>query len=283
MKLFRTRFGIKAAIIFVGLCALLLGAIRFSRDRSPGELYARWLRGRDLSLRLQAAEELRRPEIDSDTAFSALAKALLADRDGPVRKSSAISLGHVVSNQKNAAMTAAAARVFVRALADADPGVRTEAAVGLQRTTPDPEAVMPALLIAAKDGDEWVRGAAILAPGFVERNAAVDQAYARTAIVSAMNDPSFHVREMGLYAFWAVAEKSPAISIALLESDDVPTRRSVVTALSRSTPLASAVIPELIAAAGDSDAKVRAGANSRPRKYLAATASRRLYAPEGHR
>ena len=37
-----------------------------------------------------------------------------------------------------------------------------------------------------------------------------------------MNDASLHVREMGNYAFWATAENSPELSVALLKNDDDP-------------------------------------------------------------
>ena len=58
MKVFRTRFGIRALVAFVGLCAVIFGAMRFSRDHRPSYLYASWLSDRDEGRRLHAAEEL---------------------------------------------------------------------------------------------------------------------------------------------------------------------------------------------------------------------------------
>ena len=79
------------------------------------------------------------------------------------------------------------------------------------------------------------------------------------AIVPALNDASLHGREMGIYAFWATAEKSPKLSVSLLKDEDVRIRRSAVTANARSSPLAARVVPELTAALTDNDAAVRAG------------------------
>ena len=65
------------------------------------------------------------------------------------------------------------------------------------------------------------RGAAVAALGLIQKGAGIDRMDVRCAIVAAMNDPRFHLREMGIYAFWATAEKSPKLSIALLNDDDV--------------------------------------------------------------
>jgi HEAT repeat protein len=130
----------------------------------------------------------------------------------------------------------------------------------LGRIGPEPDAVVAALLQAAGDADEWVRGAAVAALGLVQKKAGVDRMDVRPTIVAAMSDASLHVRELGIYAFWATAEKSPELSIALLQDGDVRTRRSAVTALARSSQLAAEVIPELTAALTDQDAEVCAGA-----------------------
>ena len=89
-------------------------------------------------------------------------------------------------------------------------------------------------------------------PGSIERTSG--------AIKKTLYDASVHVREMGIYAFWATAEKSPKLSVSLLKDEDVRVRRSVVTALARSSPLAARVVPALTAALTDKDAAVRAGA-----------------------
>ena len=74
-----------------------------------------------------------------------------------------------------------------------------------------------------------------------------------------MRESSLHVCEMGVYAFWTTAEKSRHLSIALLQDDDVRTRRAAVNALARSSPLAGDVVLELIAALTDQDAAACAG------------------------
>src|SRR5262249_20335604 len=94
----------------------------------------------------------------------------------------------------------------------------------------------------------------------IQKKAGVDRMEVRPTIVAAMSDASFHVRELGIYAFWATAEKSPDLSIALLRDDDVSTRRSAVTALARSSLLAGEVVAGLTASRTDEDAAVRAGA-----------------------
>ena len=157
-------------------------------------------------------------------------------------------------------MTSAVAAALVGALRDKDPGVREAAAKGLGQIAPDANAVVPALLEATRDKNEWVRGAAVGALGLIQKDVGVDRMDVRPAIVAAINDASFHVREAGIYAFWATAEKSPELSIALLKDNDVRTRRWVVTALVRSSPLAAAVVRQLTAALTDEDAAVRAGA-----------------------
>jgi HEAT repeat protein len=287
MKMFRTRFGIRAVVAFVGLCALLFWAMRFSRDNRPSYLYAGWLSDGDDSHRLQAAEELGRLGAQAAVAVPVLTRTLLTDSDASIRKQSATSLARVVSKLKDGSTTALAAAGLVGALKDKDPAVREAAAKGLGQIGPDPKAVVPALLEATRDVNEWVRGAAVAALGLIQKDAGVDRMDVRRAIVTAMNDASFHVREMGIYAFWATAEKSPELSIALLNHDDVRTRRSVVTALVRSSPLAASVVPELTAALTDEDAAVRAGAacalgNIWPPPQPAATALvRALSDPDG--
>jgi len=287
MKIFRTRFGIRAVVAFVGLCALLFWAMRFSRDNRPSCLYAGWLSDGDDSHRLQAAQELGSQEAEAAIAVPALTRALLTDRTAPVRKRSAVSLAVVVNKLNDGATTGAVADALVGALTDKDPAVRAAAAKGLGQIRPDPKAVVPALLEATRDVNVWVRGAAVASLGLIQKDAGIDRMDVRRAIVAAMNDASFHLREMGIYAFWATAEKSPELSIALLSDDDVSTRRSVVAALVRSSPLAASIVPELTAALSDEDATVRAGAaralgNIWPPPQSAATAlARALGDPDG--
>jgi HEAT repeat protein len=259
MKLYRTRFEIRAIVTFVGLCALLCGAVRYSQDTRPSSLYVDWLRNADESRRLQAAGELGTLGADAAFAVPPLARAMRNDTSAPIRKQSAQSLASVTSKLNDGPTTAAVVKAFVRALKDNDPSVREAAAEGIGQLDADPEAAVAALLEAASDANEWVRGAAVAALGLIQKKAAVDRADVRRAIVTAMNDPSAHVREMGIYAYWATAEKSRELSIVLLKDDDVRSRRSVVTALRRNSPLAALVAPELIAALTDQDAAVRAG------------------------
>ena len=206
-------------------------------------------------------------------AISALVQALLYDRRHPVRKQSAVSLARVVGKLNDGPTTLAAARALVKALKDKAPAVRAAAADGLGRIGPEPDAVLAALLLAAGDRDEWVRGAAVAALGLIQKKAGVDRMEVRPTIVAAMSDASSHVRELGIYAFWATAERSPDLSIALLQDGDVNTRRSAVTALARCSPLAGGVVPELTSALTDEDAAVCAGAARALGNILATTAS----------
>lgn len=260
VKTFRTRFGVRALIAAVGLCALLFWAWKVSRDSRPAYLYAGWLSGGDAGRRLQAAQELGGLEADTDVTVAALIEALLTDRDAEVRKRSAVSLAAVVVKRNDAATTEAAADALVRALGDADAPVRAAAADGLGRISPEPDAAVPALLRTCGDENEWVRGASVAALGLVERKAGVARPEVRRAIASALVDPSLHVRELGIYAFLAVAETSPGFTRAFLADGDVRTRRATVAALARSSPVAAEVVPELAASLNDEDDAVRAGA-----------------------
>ncbi len=245
---------------FVVACALLAFAVRVSRDSQAPDLYAEWLSRGDVARRIQAAVELGGLEAESSVALSALVCALYFDSADPVRKQSAVSLARVGAKLNDGFSTVIAVRALIDALKDKAPAVRAAAADGLGRIGPEPDASVPDLLLAAADEDEWVRGAAVAALGLIQKKAGVDRTEVRPAIVAAMNDASLHVREMGIYAFWATAENSPELSIALLEDGDVNTRRSAVTALARSSPLAGKVVTELTAALTDKDAAVRAGA-----------------------
>ena len=260
MKIFRRQLGMKAVLAYVALCALLFGAVRLSSDQEPASLYAGWLQDGDDSRRFQAAQELGRDEIEAATAVPALTRALLTDREIGVRKQAAISLANVLSKSNDASTNSAAARALVKALADGDPTVREAAASALGRIHPNSSAVVPALLKATNDENVWVRGSAVAALGLIEKEKASDSVEIRNAIVKAMNDNSLHIREMGIYALLAAADKSPKMSIALLKSEDVRTRRSVVAALVRSSPLAKEVADDLTKAMTDEDATVRTGA-----------------------
>jgi HEAT repeat protein len=260
MKLLRTRFGVRALMALVVVCALLAWAVKVSRDSRPAYLYAGWLNDGNELNRLQAASELGGQETESKVALSALVRALLSDTAVAVRAQSAVSLARLVSKINDGATTERAAGVLVSALGDTDPAVRAAAADGLGRIGPKPDAVISPLVQAARDDDEWTRGAAVAALGLIQKKAGVDRIDVRPTIIAAINDASLHVRELGIYAFWATAEKSPDLSIALLQDGDVRTRRSAVTALARSSQLASEVIPELSAALNDPDPAVCAGA-----------------------
>jgi HEAT repeat protein len=259
-KTFRPRFGVRALILFVAVCALLFGALRFSRDSGPAYLYAGWLDEGDESRRVHAAQELGGVEGETSVVAASLIRALLTDPAATVRKLSAVSLGQIVSKQDDGPTTAAAARALVLALTDKDPAVRAAVANALGRIVPEPRATVPALLRATEDADEWVRGAAVMALGLIQRKARVDREDVRLAIVAAGRDPSLHVRELGLYAFWTTADNSTGFSRALLKDADVHARRAAVNALARSGPLAEKVSRELTARLTDADEEVRAGA-----------------------
>jgi HEAT repeat protein len=259
-KKFRMRFGVRALIALVAVCALLFWALRFSRDSQPAYLYSAWLSDGDDSRRVIAAQVLGGMNEETSLVVASLIKALLTDRTVAVRKQSAQSLGHIVSEQDDGPTTAAAARALVLALRDQDPAVRAEVADALGQIGPDPDVAVPALLPAADDDDEWVRGAAVLALGLIQKKAQVDRTDVRPAIVAAMIHPSLHVRELGLYAFWATAEASPGFSRALLMNNDMRVRRAAIHALARSGPLAEKVSRELTARLTDADEEVRAGA-----------------------
>jgi hypothetical protein len=224
--------------------------------------------------RLHAAEELGRLGTEGAVAVPALARALRIDGAASLRKPAALSLAAVVGMRNDGPMTSAVAAALVGALRDKDPAVREAAAKVLGQIAPDPDAVVPALLETTRNKNEWVRGTAVAALGLIQKDAGVDRMDVRRAIVDAMNDASFHIREIGIYAFWATAEKSPELSIALLKDEDVRTRRSVLTALARSSPLAAAVVPELTAALTNEDAAVRAGAVRALGECLAAISDR---------
>ena len=236
-KAYRTRFGVRAMIVIVAVCAVVFWALRVSRDSRPAHLYTAWLGDADDdSIRVQAAQELGGVDEDRSLVVTSLIRALLTDRNVEVRRQSARSLARVMVAPRASAMTAAAARGLVRALGDADPGVRAAVADALGQIAPEPEVVVPALLRSAKDDDQWVRGASIAALGLIQKKANVDRRDVRLAMAAAMIDRSLHVRELGIYAFWATAEKSPALSRALLTDSDVRVRRAATQALARSAP-----------------------------------------------
>jgi HEAT repeat protein len=259
-KKYRIRFGVRALIAFVAVCAVLFWALRFSRDSRPAYLYAAWLNGGDESRRVHAAHELGGEDSEGSPVVVSLIRALLTDRAIAVRKESALSLGRVVSKLQDGATTSMAAGGLVQALVDKDPGVRTAVADALGRIAPQPDVAVPALLHAADDESEWVRGASIAALGLIQMKARVDRTDVRLAIAAAMTDPSLHVRELGMYAFWATAENSPALSLALLTDRDVQVRRAAASALARSGPLAEKVASDLAKSLKDPDAVVRDGA-----------------------
>ncbi len=208
----RMRFGVRALILFVAVCAVLFWALRFSRDSQPAHLYSAWLSEGDDSHRVLAAQELGGINEETSSVVASLIRALLTDRIVAVRKQSAQSLGHIVSKQEDGPTTAAAARALVQALLDKDATVRAAVADALGRIAAEPEVAIPALLQAAKDDDEWVRGAAVAAIGLIQKKTWIDRQDVRLAIVAARHDPSLHVRELALYAFWATAEISPEFS-----------------------------------------------------------------------
>jgi hypothetical protein len=65
MKLLRTRFGVRALMALVVVCALLAWAVKVSRDSRPAYLYAGWMSDGNEPNRLQAALELGEQEAES--------------------------------------------------------------------------------------------------------------------------------------------------------------------------------------------------------------------------
>ena len=256
---FRIRFGVQALIVAVAVCALIFWAMRVSRDSRPAYLYAAWLGDRDTARRLHAAQELGGVEEALPLVLARLVSALQNDPDQQVRKQSARSLARIVCKQ-DVGHVNLAVRGLVQALTDRNPAVRRAAADALGQIVPDPELAVKPLLIAAGDSDEWVRGSALAALGLIQKKARGDDDDVRLAIIAAATDPSVHVREMGIYAFWATAEGSPQFSRDLLNDNDVVVRRVAVNALARSGALAEKVRHELAACLSDPDAEVRAGA-----------------------
>ena len=102
-KKYRMRFGVRALIAFVAVCALLFWALRFSRDSRPAYVYAGWLDGGDESVRVHAAHELGGEDQEGSLVVASLIRALLTDRAIAVRKQSAQSLGRIVSKLQDGA------------------------------------------------------------------------------------------------------------------------------------------------------------------------------------
>jgi HEAT repeat protein len=254
----RIRFGVQALIVAVAVCALIFSAMRVSQDSRPAYLYAAWLGKGDTARGLHAAQELDHVEESQSLVLARLLGAL-NDPDHEVRKQSARSLGRVVCKEDLGHVNLAV-RGLVQVLNDKNPAVRRAAADALGQLAPDLELALMPLLIAVEDSDEWVRGSALTALGLIQNKARVDNDDVRLAIIAAANDPSVHVREMGVDAFLATAEGSPQFSRDLLNDDDVVVRRMAVNALARSGPLAEKVVPELTASLTDQDATVSAGA-----------------------
>ncbi len=163
MKLYRTRFEIRAIVTFVGSCAHMR-----AREISAGHPAL-------LALRRMAAQRRRvastsPPEnlgtLGADPAFAVppLARAMRNDTSAPIRKQSAQSLASVTSKLNDGPTTAAAVKAFVRVLKDNDPSVREAAAKGIGQLDGRPGGRrLRALLEAASDANEWVRGAAVAA------------------------------------------------------------------------------------------------------------------------
>ena len=259
-KTFRIRFGVRRLTLLIAVCALLFWALRFSRDSQPAYLYSAWLSEGDDSRRLLAAQQLGGMNEETSLVVASLIRALLTDRTVAVRMQSAQALGQIVSKQDDGPTTAAAAGALVQALTDKDKSVRAAVADALGRIASEPEVAVPALLRAAEDPDEMVRGKAMVALGLIQMKAKIDRPDVRIAIAAAGDDPSLHVRESGIYAFWTTAEFSPAFSRALLKDNDVHARRTAVNALAREGRLAEKVRRELTASLTDPDPDVRAGA-----------------------
>ena len=255
------RFGVGGLIVLIAVVRpFCLGPFGFSRDSRPAYLYAGWLDDADDPRRAQAAQELGRLDDETSVVVASLVRALLTDHAVAVRKQSAQSLGQIASKQDDGSTTAAAARALARALTDKDKSVRAAVADALGQIASEPDVAVPELLRAAGDLDEMVRGKAVAALGLIQKKARIDRPDVRIAISAAGHDPSLHVRESGIYAFWATAEGSPAFSRTLLNANDVHARRTAVHALARNGPLAEKVSRELTARLTDADADVRAGA-----------------------
>ena len=260
MKVFSTRYGMRSLIGLVGLCALLFWAIKVSRESRPSYLYSKWLIDEDASRRVHAAQELGDSDVETAIAVPALLRAVRTDDSAPVRERSVRSLIKLLRGRKDDPVVEAVISTLVDALADVDPTVRTAVADALAEFGPSPDASQRAMLRAVNDEDERVRGAAIVAVGFMLSKSEIDRPELRRAIAKALIDPSMHIRELAIYAFWTSAQTSPAFTIALLRDEDVRVRRGALTALARNEILVGKCIPELTAALADPDAGVRSGA-----------------------
>ena len=123
---------------------------------------------------------------------------------------------------------------LIDALRDSEPQIRRNAAWALGRVGSGARSALPALLVTANDGEWDVRADAVWAVGKVtsrEQNAdAVD------ALITALDDPSHHVRWSAAWSaarIGSAAEAAVPALIDLLEDPNWKLRASAASALAR--------------------------------------------------
>ncbi|WP_406696654.1 HEAT repeat domain-containing protein [Singulisphaera sp. Ch08] len=263
MRCYRSRFGLSSLIALVAIFALVFWGVRTSNDLSPPHLWIRWLTETDVPRRRLAAEELGRGAGSVDVAAQALARAIRSNTDPETRRLSCVSLAKLLGRGGHeTSLVAAVVAELVGALTDPTPSVRRAAAEALGELATDHASVLPALMKTARDNDQWVRGAAVGSLAYVTRRtqSSIGQSDIREWLVETADDPSDHVRESGIHAFWILNVKSPAVSRTMLTDSNVKARRMAVRAMGRHQGLASAVGDTLLTGLKDDDASVRAGA-----------------------
>ena len=159
---YRSRYGLSSLIVLVALFALLFWGIRTSKDLQPPYLWVRWLTGQDIPRRRLAAEELGKANGSVAVAAQALARSLRDNSDPETRRLSGFSLAKLLAGwRREPDLVAEVVAELVGALTDPAPGVRRAAAEALGEIATEPASVVPPLINAARDEDQWVRGAAL--------------------------------------------------------------------------------------------------------------------------
>jgi HEAT repeat protein len=207
------------------------------------------LRDPDRIVRRTAAGQLGRYGMQHEDVVAALVVAL-GDDDAAVRRAILGALGAHV--RAFGAWPPKVERAVRAALADREARVRLEAAYALIGAG-DAAATVPILIAATRDGDPFVRGAAIEGLGMLSPT---PQA-AAPALVERLDDrdPAIRTGAAVVLSRIAPGRAVPAL-IASLRESDFALRREAARALGKLGPEARAAIPALMAMAreaGDDD------------------------------